>query len=193
MVSFMTIYYKDNKKVLFIHNPKTGGTSIHHVLDSSGWSFVKAVKINSITSTEHIGYSDYIKLFGNYVAKFDFIFTIVRNPYDKLQSEYSFSKTTLPFASWFTDSMTKYALSTSYSNNHFKHQHEYVGPDVRVYRFETGVYNIVNDLEKQLQTTLLLKNTCLNVSNKLYLITETDKELIYNYYSKDFAVFGYDK
>lgn len=65
-------------KCIFVHNNKTGGTSISKFL------------INETKpKCKHCTILDYKKMYGNYFDSY-FKFTIVRNPWDRLLSQYFF-------------------------------------------------------------------------------------------------------
>ena len=78
---------KDKKVYIFIHIPKTGGTTIEHSLNlltkTSGYGFdMKNKKV-----MQHYIWTDYQRLFGK-VYEMTTRFSICRNTYDKLVSEY---------------------------------------------------------------------------------------------------------
>ena len=67
----------NNKKIIFIHIPKTAGISL-----------VKSI-FGDVTLEGHRSVSFYKQVFGNRYSDF-FTFTIVRNPWDRLYSAYKF-------------------------------------------------------------------------------------------------------
>ena len=67
----------NNKKIIFIHMPKTAGISL-----------VKSI-FGDVTLEGHRSVSFYKQVFGNRYSDF-FTFTIVRNPWDRLYSAYKF-------------------------------------------------------------------------------------------------------
>ena len=72
------INHKD--RYIFIHIPRTGGTSIEYVLNNN-----KSIPIP--TSELHWKYIDYINNFNN-IEKY-YIFSVIRNPWDRLLSIYN--------------------------------------------------------------------------------------------------------
>lgn len=96
-------YFKtNNKNVLFIHIPKTGGTSVEHYL-SEKYSLPLNHKnlygiiqnneyININSSLQHLSFKEIIKnkKYFNLDLKNLKIFTIVRNPYDRIISQLFF-------------------------------------------------------------------------------------------------------
>ena len=86
------------KKIIFIHIPKTGGNSISHLLKNySDEKFIKhrpysdlqnTFEIRSeITKDKHQTLEDYYNILGNKLYDFQ-IFTVVREPLDRILSLY---------------------------------------------------------------------------------------------------------
>lgn len=84
---------------LFIHIPKTGGTSMEYFLGLYN-NYTHEYITNCIHSLEpnnilHLGYNQQhnpIHYYNNILYNINFIFTIVRNPYTRLLSAFSFFK-----------------------------------------------------------------------------------------------------
>ena len=77
------------KKIIFIHIPKTGGTTIEDYMERikkpifrGGYGILKDIVY------QHFDYKDYIKFFGNEMFNEFTTFSIVRNPYNRMISEY---------------------------------------------------------------------------------------------------------
>lgn len=189
----MPIFKKNNKTILFLHIPKTGGKTVASVMQYNGWKMLATSNLDEHNSLIYLPYRELSLLFGDYINKFDFIFTVVRNPYDRIKSEYNWIKAQDPFEEWFTNALKRYNINNSYSDNHFRPQIDYSASNVTVYKFELGYNHIFSSIEQKLNTKIKSKNTCLNVSKKLLSLTEFDKELIYNQYKQDFISFGYTK
>lgn len=78
--------WSHKEKLIFVHIPKTGGTTIEHYLNLrnciQGYCVIKNVAF------QHFNWSDYKKLLGNKIYEKYFKFSIVRNPIDRCISEY---------------------------------------------------------------------------------------------------------
>lgn len=74
----MTIFDKDNKKVVFLHIPKTGGSSITKLFEENGWSQ------QCIQGGHQHKTLDQISVDWSCVET---IFTVIRNPIDRVLSE----------------------------------------------------------------------------------------------------------
>ena len=79
------------KKIIFIHIPKTGGTSIENYMNilnynnpilKHGYGTFKNI------SFQHFTYSDYNEFLGIHIFKNYFKFSVIRNPYTRIISEY---------------------------------------------------------------------------------------------------------
>ena len=102
----MPYFKNDNINILFIHIPKTGGTSLEKYFSNkfkielnnkSLFNFIKTnnknIKINS--SLQHLTYNKIVQ-YNNKLFNVDFnnikIITIVRNPYERIISDLFFFK-----------------------------------------------------------------------------------------------------
>ena len=84
----MPLYRFHNRLVLFVHIPKTGGTSVEHYLRELGQSaFVHGRKIPGLSMTpQHFHARIYQRILPP--SFYDYAFCIVRNPLDRLVSEF---------------------------------------------------------------------------------------------------------
>ena len=74
----MTVFDKDNKKVVFLHIPKTGGSSFTKLFEENGWSQ------QCIEGGHQHKILDQISVDWSCVET---IFTVIRNPIDRVLSE----------------------------------------------------------------------------------------------------------
>lgn len=79
-----------SKKILFIHVPKTGGSTINHFLSSE---LFKEKDNDPLHQKKpflniHSTYKDFLKKYKDYDLESFFKFTCVRNPYDRALSAY---------------------------------------------------------------------------------------------------------
>lgn len=184
-----------------MHIPKTGGMSIDHVFDRAGWNIsynsgiindpYYSKILNPQGSLLHLTYNELAMSLD--IADFDFVFTVVRNPYERVISEYHWQHCTRNFNTWFKEEIQNTTKISQYKDNHFCPQIEYVGKHTdAVYNLEQGFTNIVNDLETRLNTVFAQKTFHANISNKTINLDDIDKQLVYNAYKQDFERFGYD-
>lgn len=157
----MPVYRGFGLSVLFVHIPKTGGTSIEALFRRAGF------EQSYFSGTErHPGFGVYpqhltalqlAEEFPN--AEFDFAFMIVRDPIARLGSERAYrarlreSRNRPPIVAydlWTRRMLARSAEDPSHFDNHFRPQVEFLLPDTTVFRFEDGIDNV----HRSLATTL---------------------------------------
>jgi hypothetical protein len=140
----------NNSKVLFIHIPKTGGTTIEHWMSTYGKLYAYQPKISSFMkcSPQHLTYDEATLILGH---DFDFSFSVVRNPYKRIESEYFFTTKRnnralkLDFSSWVLSSLDEFAKNRHYADNHFRPQSDFLSDNItKVYRLEQGLKKVLN-------------------------------------------------
>ena len=137
----MPLFRFGARLVLFVHIPKTGGTSIETMLRSMGG--IEAMRHGRIMpgmpcTPQHFHAELLEPLFPPGFA--DLSFAIVRNPFDRLVSEYRMRVLGRGrdegFDDWVDRSFARHAKDPFASDNHFRPQHEFIFRGVRVYRYE---------------------------------------------------------
>lgn len=199
----MPFIEKSEKRILFIHIPKTGGTSIEKAMEKIAPLNLcaRTVPLGFKIPPEHFTLHDIDALFNS--SYFDFIFTIVRNPYHRIESEYRMRTllakdqlySELPkFPLWLEKNLDAYSRNPHYLANHFRPQIEFLGKGVHVYRFEDGLEKIVNNVSKSIGVKIELpRKRLLNSSHVEANIDWTDRSIraINKIYKDDFSSFGY--
>jgi hypothetical protein len=206
-------YYKENN-LLFIHIPKTGGTSLEEYLkqttqqtlysigDFNNILFeqfqIKTVSLQHLTYEEIYNYKDMLDIDFNDNLK---IITIVRNPYDKLISGLFFNN----LIDENTNNRDVYNIIKTYIysdcyDNHNKPQYTFLTynkdsnniiPNITIFRTETLKQDLHNygfhdfDLNFQMNSKNIKRDKYIN-----YLSSKSIK-LINNFYKKDFELFNY--
>tara|TARA_R110002110_G_scaffold132836_1_gene314751 strand:- start:5552 stop:6154 length:603 start_codon:yes stop_codon:yes gene_type:complete len=194
------VYNINNKKVLFIHIPKTGGSSVGTVL--------MPYMLNTPAIVGHQGYRECIRHY-----KPDEIFTVIRNPWDWRSSWYYYLNqeeaghkfehhkvTTLSFKNhlkWIkntpADNFTNSVYGGIISKVFIKPQSEYLNSDnIKILRFE----NLKKDFEnymKELGVNLSLNKHVRKSANNNYK-NEYDKEsikIVEDLWGEDITNFNY--
>lgn len=155
---------------LFIHIPKTGGTSLTKYLTNSPPSIFngkhdKIIEINGDLSNL-------------------FIFTIVRNPYDRVASMYRYQKNGgyIPhnsYKEWLFDPVEM-------SSWFYDPQYTWIDHRVKVYKLEDGIDVILKALG--------IKDRGLHLNQSVKHDVNSDDEcveFVNRKYEKDFEIFGY--
>ena len=200
------------KFFLFIHIPKTGGTSIT--------SFCKLLKFREKygsnndfrqflkVTPQHFTYNTLNNLIN--INELDFSFAIIRDPLDRIISSYFWSKkySNIPeslqkmnFENWFNELAENYKQNVNVLSNHLIPQRMFIGQNIKkIYKFEDGVHNIFKDVMKCLNIKIkddykfphILKNSASNKS-EIKKIKESKhiRKMIYDFYNEDYNL--YDK
>jgi hypothetical protein len=206
----MPYFKNDIINILFIHIPKTGGTSLENYFSSkfniplnnkSLYLFMdekekkeKNIMINS--SLQHITYSQMIKY--NDIFHIDFknlkIITIVRNPYERLISDFFFLKlmnvnTTKEEV---FNILQKYLASNDYDNHNIP-QYNFIvdiksSNNISILKTE----NLINGMHKLGYTDFdIFSNVNPDKVDYYHYLNNDSIKLINKFYYYDFILFNY--
>lgn len=154
----MPIFVKDDSSVLFIHIPKTGGTSLGEGLIESGWkrSFYQSPGTEPdrfhLVRVSQQHYHGRLLRTTLRVGLFDLRFCMVREPLARFRSEYAMrcqdpaDGAEHVVEEWAEERFRRYATEPTLLDNHLRPQHEFLVPDTVVYRYEDGLEAAVADL-----------------------------------------------
>lgn len=194
-----------SKKCIFIHIPKTGGTSIEQFLKDNGKNHLEYIGVREGRSMHHYFAFDFKinipRIFYTYYK-----FSIVRNPYDRLLSEYYWTpikdagyksnKSKKEFLNYVIKVMKNKDFFSNIYNEHFIPQHIFIYTNKKLLVDNIFRYEDLDFVETYLKKKLNIENNLpfLNKSNfKKEKWNEKQKEIIYNLYKKDFILFNYPK
>ncbi len=181
----------DNIPLIFIHINKNGGTSMSEAIGMKRKIHRSAIKIKEIVSQNE--WNDSIK------------FTIIRNPFSRVVSQYNFSKKTglinknLKFKEWVIKTYGLQRPSKRFFRNNyiFKTQLDWITIENviitdYILRFENLEKDILS-MNKKFGTSIRLKhlNSTKKVDYKTYYDSES-KEIISNFFNKDLTYFNYE-
>ena len=149
---------------------------------------------------QHLQMNALKTLLGN--QGWNWAFTIVRNPYERMESEYAWrtdmqfknSDFRPDFSSWLIENLGASKKNPFHLDNHFRRQVEFIDIDVKVYKLETELMQAAQAVAKHLEiespTTLGVDN----VSGRPAVEWSTEAlEMVNEYYENDFITFGYGK
>jgi hypothetical protein len=195
----------NGQNVLFIHIPKTGGTSIEEWLRESYPLSLHNSRIGHALPCvpQHFHAELLLYLFDK--GLIDYSFAVVRNPYRRLLSEYNY-RMSYPrkrrerifprpsFRHWVNSTFHKFASDTYVLGNHIRPQKDFVLPDTEVFRFENGLEAVRAKVETVLGAPLVadipVRKTSSPVAEEIDARTAA---AIYEFYADDFHAFGYKK
>jgi hypothetical protein len=205
-------FYRE-KKLLFIHIPKTGGTVIENAIKSTCKQELYSGYTNNILeypynqkSLQHQFYSTLYRY--RHKLRVDFnnikIFSVVRNPYDKVISDlFWFSKKIkvkriqdFSTAEDVFDILKNNYFHRDDLDNHNKPQYQFVTdekggliPNIKIYKCEE-LNKLNGEINKFIGIDIDIKKNDVNKDYSKYLNKDSN-QLINKYYKKDFELFNY--
>jgi len=193
------------RKIIFIHIPKTAGSSIEHLLRDEGKYELDFIGVRNGRSTHHYMGIELKMILKELYPKY-YKFSFVRNPYDRIISEYfwcrikdvgyKFNKTFDEFLDYVEDVIKNKKFFKPIENDHFIPQYSFLFFNNKllvnnIFKYE-DIETIVPLIKKKLKINTVLQH--LNKSNKNEItLTDQQKERIYNLYKNDFQTFNYEK
>lgn len=197
-------------KLIFVHIPKTGGSTISNILvpninihDEKYMEYLYGIKNNK--ALQHLSIIEIKKIVKNTDDYYKF--SIVRNPYDRLVSEYYWCQIKNignksgqkfdDFLNYIIDIFKNNKFDTNIYTDHFIPQYKFLYDDNilkvdKIFKFE-NFNNVLQFLKEKYDiNTNFYKHLKVHNGNKLNL-TQNQKNIIYNLYKKDFELFNYPK
>jgi len=196
---------RDNHAILFVHVPKTAGTSIYRWFQKNGWSrldYDDDAASNWLRRLPPQHYHAEILRNIYRIEHFDAILQVSRHPVSRLISEFRYRMRnkryplSVPrFVRWWDEKKQLYLQNPCESDNHLRPQHEFLLPGARVMRLEDqlngfALRSLVEEVGLSAENfDLPIKN----VSPKLdFRISKKTQDDIEEFYETDFNTFGYE-
>ena len=206
----MPIFKKGKQDLLFVHVPKTGGTSIEILFELSGWSIayldlsLKGKSFNHlrVCSPQHM-HAEMLKQQLK-LHKFTGMFMLVRHPYDRFRSEYAYinkgncDPSAAAVEVWARKIFKAYSKNPFVYDNHLRPQHEFYLPGTIVYKLENGFNKAIQHLaakykiefvNKELREMSREKESGFSSSD--VELNDSVKNMLNIIYQQDFRQFGY--
>lgn len=198
------VRYRD-RNILFVHIPRTGGTTVEHWLRELGplRLFSYSLPAFSRVTPQHLRSNDIEELFG--AGFFDYAFTLVRNPFERIASEYrlrcalaseSVWKGTPRFSTWLENALEGYRKAAFHLDNHLRPQWEFVSEQLNVLRYEDGLAaalkQVADDIGAPAPVSLPRK-LATGETGPAVRFDVADIERVLATYGADFDRFGYAK
>ncbi|MBN9509331.1 MAG: sulfotransferase family 2 domain-containing protein [Alphaproteobacteria bacterium] len=144
----MPVFFNDSIKILYIHIPKTGGTSVTLFFERNGFQTayldgdILPTGLNTVRrcSPQHMHAETLNAVFN--LGKFDYRFATVRNPLSRIVSEYKMRfagrEDPTPLDAWLREILARYQHNAYIHDNHIRPQTEFLVPDCEVFKLEDG-------------------------------------------------------
>ena len=144
---------------------------------------------------------DFHQLFGR--DYFHNVVMTVRNPYDRMESEYrmravidgeGFWKAWPSFSLWLEHALASQARDPYFLDNHLRPQWEFLGSEVEVLKFETGLAGVVGRIADilEVEPPLTLRHEYQTGDAGIGVEWDlVDRLRVQEVYRKDFEIFGY--
>lgn len=206
----MPVFTKGDRNVLFIHIPKTGGSSIETHFADAGW------RMSYHDGRMRKGRPNYLRrctpqhMHGELLSqvfrldRFDAVFAVVRDPVARFRSEYvmrhktELSTDAAQVERWAGRAFARYAKDPFVHDNHIRPQVRFLVDRARVYRLEDGLDTALADLNERYDLDVPTEVAKVRTSEKTRGIASKDVELsprlearLEEFYAEDFLRFGY--
>lgn len=196
----MPVFTKDNQRVLFIHVPKTAGSSVNKLFMNNGYersyySESSREPHKGLCGPQHMDADLLVEELD--LSSFDYIFSIFRDPIDRHLSEFTWAPWGLcgqdlytedAFDDWCPKIFQAYKQNPYRFDNHIRPQSEFYVDGTDVYDYEN-----ISDLTSKLCAKIGLADESLPYErssrrdDREYTIYDTTIKLIEEFYKQDYA------
>lgn len=201
----MPFIEKGARRILFVHIPRTGGTTVEHWLRTLAplRFFTYGIPPSMRITPQHLTRNDLVDIFGD--GFFDYKFALVRNPFRRLESEYKlhalrgqkgFYGGFQKFSAWLETNLDAVGKNRHHADNHFRPQCDFLGDDVQVFRYEDGVAAAIEQVAKLNNLSGPAEEKALYNTDefKEQIVWDTvSRQLVEEYYKRDLAYLDYPK
>jgi hypothetical protein len=200
------VFVKDERRVLFVHVPKTGGSAVEDAFVEDGWeahfldrtSRRQPVQQLRRCSPQHMHAALLEQTLR--LDRLDLSFAVVRDPLARFRSEYLWRHREDPtmdateVEGWGRRLLEKFTHDPFVRDNHIRPQSEFVLEGTRVHRYEDGLQAAVDDVYRSLGlpgTASVPRPPRPPVSSAEVPLSTGLAERLREFYREDFERFGY--
>lgn len=196
----MPIVEIQNKRLLFIHVPKTGGSAIERLFSEHGTVAFERSDDRALDTPcipRHYHGEPLSRLFSQ--EMFDYVFMVVRDPVDRIISDYRYyvkrkkrEKRPPNFSFWLRYRLWRARRNPWYMDNHFRPQHEFECLDATVFRYEDGLDECIATVASEVGLEIPSTLPKVNASPPIPVSPTTgDLEMIRRGFEGDIERFSY--
>lgn len=201
----MPLMVKDGKAFLFVHVPKTAGSSVYDTFKRGGWKvhdFDRTYKSNKFRTCPPQHFHAELLQSIYQIDRLSGILQFARHPVDRLLSEYFYRTKkyrgkvprSLHFPLWWRRVKKKYSVNKFVLDNHLRPQAEFLLKGVMIGKFENDLNQrfLNNFLKTAGLPSDLPEFSMVNKSERASVRLSTSLvEDISDFYQEDFRHFGY--
>lgn len=208
----MPVFRKDGRNILFVHIPKTGGSSIERAFRSSGYRSLYLDGKLGPSSWNHLRRCPPQHMHGELLEllfrleRFDHIFMVVRDPIARFRSEYlwrhrnkeEFTIDGPTVQRWAKKALRKHSGNPFAWHNHIRPQVDFLVPGITVFPFEEGLDRVLDHLNSTWELGLVNElprvregEATTSFASKDVEITPELEDNLRDFYREDFVRFGY--
>jgi hypothetical protein len=201
------VFAHGERRVLFVHVPKTGGSAVEDAFADAGWDvhfLDRRARRHPVAqlrrcSPQHMHAALLEQVLR--LDRMDAVLTVVRDPLARFRSEYLWRHRRDPVLepaaveAWGRRLLERYAEDPYVRDNHIRPQSEFLLPGARVHRYEDGLQAAVDDLGAVADLPPLPQVAPAPGAGEHRSadvpLTDALERLLREFYGEDFKRFGY--
>jgi hypothetical protein len=203
---------KDGRSVLFVHIPKTGGSTIEQLFTAAGWTMhlretrkTHPELFNLYRcSPQHLHAAVLRDLFK--VSQFDIILAMVRDPVARFRSEFAHRHSGKieatdadpdTVSAWAERVFARWAKNPYVLDNHLRPQRDFLLPRSEIYRLEDGMETMAAELNARFdlgfptQVPHRLRSEKRGLPSSAVQVSPELRTRLRDFYAADYSTFGY--